>query len=298
LKILMIEIASPSHPFPLPPRDTESTEVICLNISSPSTGEGKGGGDLRYVINNTRGISVLFLVFAMLLMAAIGYIFSYLIPSKQKSVIFPIQSTQAFFIAQSGVEFAVRYAQDNNWTTTSALNANLNGFTTILGSGRFTLTYNSGNDTLTSIGEVPSASERRRISVSSFTSFLTQTQTLIIDPASPVPCWVITNQQVRFYIKNVGSSNITLSAFHATWTETKQTMIRWIQMDGSTRYSGNYQSDDPTAPFSINQAITPGQVVQVEVYWQHQRVSGNINIIFYDTIGESYAFNLNPTGSC
>ena len=65
---------------------------------------------------NSKGISVLFLVIAMMLMVTIGYVFSYLIPTKQKSVVFPIQSTQAFFIAQSGVEFAVRYRHDANST--------------------------------------------------------------------------------------------------------------------------------------------------------------------------------------
>jgi hypothetical protein len=126
---------------------------------------------------NSKGISVIFLIIAMLLMVIIGYIFSYLIPSKQKSVVFPIQSTQAFFIAQSGVEFAVRYANCNHWTTTALLN-NLNippNNTRNLGAGRFTLTYTNvapNLDTLVSVGEVPSNTERRRIAVSNFTSFL------------------------------------------------------------------------------------------------------------------------------
>ena len=64
-------------------------------------------------MNDTKGISVIFLVIAMLLMVTIGYVFSYSIPTKQKSVVFPIQSTQAFFLAQSGVEFAVQYAMTN-----------------------------------------------------------------------------------------------------------------------------------------------------------------------------------------
>ncbi len=123
---------------------------------------------------NPKGLSVLFLVIAMLLMVVIGYVFSYLIPTKQKSVIFPIQSNQAFFIAQSGVEFAVRYANGNGWTTTAQLDANINNLTRNLGSGRFTLTYNFATygDKLISVGEVPSGTERRRVSVSNFTSFL------------------------------------------------------------------------------------------------------------------------------
>jgi hypothetical protein len=126
------------------------------------------------VLMNSKGISVLFLVIAMMLMVTIGYVFSYIIPTKQRSVVFPIQSNQAFFIAQSGVEFAVRYAKDSGWTTKAALN-NLNNAANnarSLGSGRFTLTYASSNDTLTSIGEVPTGTQRRQIVVSNFTSLL------------------------------------------------------------------------------------------------------------------------------
>jgi len=122
--------------------------------------------------NNSKGISVIFLVVAMLLMVIIGYVFSYLIPTKQKSVVSPIQSTQAFFIAQSGAEFAIRYAKDNRWTTPTLLNANLNGVTRTLGSGSFSLAYSTATNTLTSAGQVPTGTERRRVAVSNFTGFL------------------------------------------------------------------------------------------------------------------------------
>lgn len=132
------------------------------------------GADGGTPLHNSKGISVLFLIIAMLLMVTIGYVFSYLIPAKQKSVIFPIQSNQAFFIAQSGVEFAVRYACGNGWTTTAALDANINNVQRNLGNGRFRLTYNFATygDKLISVGEVPTGTERRKIVVSNFTSFL------------------------------------------------------------------------------------------------------------------------------
>jgi hypothetical protein len=140
-------------------------------IITPPFDKGRLGGILR----NSRGLSVLFLIIAMLLMVTIGYVFSYLIPSKQKSVVFPIQSTQAFFIAQSGVEFAVKYAmtQVPPWTTTAQLNG-LDNMTRTLGAGRFILDYDSTNNRLISVGEVPIGTERRRIVVSNFnfTSFL------------------------------------------------------------------------------------------------------------------------------
>ncbi|NWF91290.1 MAG: hypothetical protein HXY46_00095 [Syntrophaceae bacterium] len=124
-------------------------------------------------VRNSKGISVLFLVIAMLLMVAIGYVFSYLISGKQKSDIFPIQSTQAYFIAQSGVEFAVKYACTRTppWTTPALLNG-LDSMTRSFGAGRFVLDYDSVNNRLICVGEVPTGTERRRIVVSNFTSSL------------------------------------------------------------------------------------------------------------------------------
>ncbi len=106
----------------------------------------------------------------MLLMVAIGYVFSYLIPTKQKSVALTISSNQAFFLAQSGVEFAVRYATDQGWSTPVQLNG-LDGMTRNLGSGTFIIDYDEPNDRLISRGQFPDVSERR-IVVSNLTSFL------------------------------------------------------------------------------------------------------------------------------
>ncbi len=119
---------------------------------------------------NSKGISVLFLVIAMMLMVSIGYVFSYLIPTKQKSVSLAVSSNQAFFLAQSGVEFAVRYATDQGWTTKPALNG-LDNMTRDLGRGRFILDYDEPNDRLISTGQIPNASVRR-IAINNFTSFL------------------------------------------------------------------------------------------------------------------------------
>jgi len=140
-------------------------------VITPPFDKGRLGGIL--VLTNSKGISVLFLIIAMLLMITIGYVFSYLIPTKQKSVVFPIQSTKAFFIAQSGVEFAVKYAilQTPPWTTPAQLNG-LDNMTRTLGAGRFILDYDSANNRLISVGEVPIGTQRRQIVVSSFTSFL------------------------------------------------------------------------------------------------------------------------------
>lgn len=245
---------------------------------------------------NSKGISVLFLIIAMLLMVTIGYVFSYLIPTKQRSISFVISSNQAFFIAQSGVEYAVRYASDQGWTTTALL-SNLNGITRSLGSGRFILTYNYATygDALISVGEIPTNTPRRSIRVSNFTSFLSQG--LIIDPGSPAPFWTTPNQTVRFFIKNVSGSNIILTAFSATWTESPSTRLREIDMAGAQKFFGNYRNGDPTQNFNRggnSQTILPNQVIRVDMNWLSNTVTGNIVIIFYTATGQGYTFTLNP----
>ena len=104
-------------------------------------------------LGNSKGISVLLLLVAMLLMMTMGYVLTYLIPAKQKSVAFPIYSTQAFFLAQSGVEYAFSHAIVNGFS-----DLNPPGVQRDLGNGRFTISYD-GN-TLTSVGEIPNLSQR------------------------------------------------------------------------------------------------------------------------------------------
>jgi hypothetical protein len=160
------------HPKSMKIENPPSSPSVKGGITTPPFSKGRLGG--IFFLTNIKGISVIFLVIAMLLMVTIGYVFSYLIPTKQKSVVFPIQSTQAFFLAQSGVEFAVRYAKDQGWTTKAQL-AGLTGMTKTFGAGSFTLTYTNtapNLDTLTSVGQVPAGTERRRIVVSNLTSFL------------------------------------------------------------------------------------------------------------------------------
>lgn len=234
---------------------------------------------------------------AMMMMVTTGYVLSYLIPTKQKSVIFPLLSTQAFFLAQSGVEFGVRYAQDNHWTTMTLLNNNVNGLTRNLGSGRFILTYHYATygDTLISVGEVPTNTPRRSIRISNFTSFL-QTQVLIIDPGSPAPAWFNPRTVARFFIRNTGTSNVTLTSFSASWDEPPNRQLIGITMTlgatANTVFAGAYDAGLRNfTPGGNSQIIGPNQVLQVDVLWnQNIRPSNSIRIYFYDTNGNPYTF--------
>ncbi len=261
---------------------------------------------------NSKGISILFLLIAMLLMVTIGYVFSYLIPTKQKSLSLAIHSTQAFYIAQSGVEFAVRFATENNWTTPALLLSNLNSppnNTRNLGPGRFILTYSNtppNLDTLSSIGEVPIGTERRRISVSNFTSFLAQ-QGLILwiePPAYPAPCWFGGgNRRIRFFIKNTGGSSITLNRFSASWsTPPNNRAINRIVIGTNVVFLGTYaypNCDPCIRNFGNTQTVNANQVLSVLITW-NLNIGGQLPVVvtFYDISGNPYPMTLQPAASC
>jgi hypothetical protein len=273
--------------------------------SLPEAGKGRRGGILTsYLLKNSKGISILFLIVALLLMVTIGYVLSYLIPTKQKSMILPIRSDQAFFIAQSGVEYGIRYGADRGWrgTTDSGVfdlsHLNDSGVNQRnLGNGKFTVNYSSGTNVLTSTGEITNDTEKRIIRVSNFTQFLR----LIFDPASSAPCWSLGTRRTEFYIKNVRGNDVTLTAFYASWTQGNPARrITTISMDGNQKYSGTYYSGDPQTNFNggNSQTITPNQAITVRIDW-NANISNDANMIitFYTAAGESYIFNLDPEGN-
>jgi len=251
----------------------------------------------------------------MLLMVTMGYVLTYLLPTKQKSVIFSIHSNQAFFIAQSGVEYAIRYSSNQGWRTA----ATLVGLNTPpvnqrnLGNGRFTINYDNITDTLTSTGEITGATQRRIVKVANLTQFL---NVLILDPASPVPCRnppvppptpPPIARRARFYIKYVGTNSVTLNAFSATWiangANRRLTDIymftggAWVQ-----KYTGTYASGGGSVNFNLggsSQTIAPNEVIPVLTFWNFNLNNANArNIIFtfLTPLGDPYVFHLDPEG--
>ena len=271
----------------------------------PSSSFIKGGmtppffkGRLGGILCNSKGISVLFLVIAMMLMVTIGYVFSYLIPTKQKSVRFPIYSTQAFFIAQSGVEYAIRYASDRGWrgTTDGVYDLTLLNGSYPMGNGTFTLSYSPPpTNTLTSTGQITGSSENRVVQVTNFTPFLR----LIFNPGSAAPRWTQGTRRARFFFRNVRGTNITLTGFAASWNSGVTRTITDITLDGNWRWNnGNYSSDpdlSPTQPFNGgSETVVPNEVITVVVYWSGNTNAQDIIIKFFTAAGEGYTFNLDP----
>ena len=265
----------------------------------------------QHSLLDSKGISVLFLVIALSLMMGIGYVFSYLIPTKQKSVRFAIYSNQAFYIAQSGVEFAIRYATaDQGWrraTDNGIFDINrLNGISRTLGNGTFTLAYNNASgDILTSTGQITGSSETRVIRVSNFGDFLRLVFT------TPAPAFTSGTQRARFYAINVRVPNVTLQSFSASWTAQNNRTITAIYFNGTAaanqRYSGAYVNGSPAVNFNLNgnnytiSPTPPGASTSIYIYWSaNLGTNSNITVTFYSGTlgtGDTYAFDLDSAGN-
>lgn len=267
----------------------------------------------KFNLMNSKGISVIFLVIAMLLMIIIGYVFSYLIPTKQKSVRLQIYSPQAFFIAQSGVEFAIRYCSDQGWRgATDGTPARLDidrlndagNNQRNLGNGSFTINYNTGTNILTSTGQITGSSENRVVRVSNFSPFL---RLLFVTSPWPYrnPYWSTGSSRARFYIRNERSTTVVLNSFSASWTQNNpQRTISRVYIGSTEKFRGTYNNGSgitnfnrpwPFGPFTYT--LTPGTVYLVEIRWSNNVNNGrNIVITFYDTAGTGYTFNLDSAG--
>ena len=242
-------------------------------------------------------------------MVTICYVLSYLIPTKQKSVKFPIYSTQAFYLAQSGMEYGVRYCSDQGWrgaTDSGRLDydrlndSSVNQQNIVLGKvdGKFTIDYDTGAGVLTSTGEVNNSTEKRIVRVSNFPQFLRLTFT-------SSPCWIsgYPNQRAQFNIKRWRSNEVILTAFSASWQQDGTARnITTILIGATPRFSGTYVNGSGIASFTGGSQSVDTTPVTVEIHWDQTMISPrNIIITFYTAAGaatgEGYTFHLDPQGN-
>jgi hypothetical protein len=238
-------------------------------------------------------------------MITVGYALSYLIPVKQKSTQFPIYSTQVFYIAQSGMDYGVRYCSDQGWrgaTDTGRLDydrlndVGVNQRNVVIGkvNGKFTIDYDTGANRLTSTGEMNTSTEKRIVRVSNFNQFLRLTFT-------SSPCWIsgYSNQRAEFDIRRWRSAGVTLTAFSATWQQGGTARnITTVRFGNNTRFSGSYANGSGIRNFNGgNQSVGTGGIT-VEIRWNATMTNPrNIVITFYTAAGVGYAFNLDPAGN-
>ena len=96
-----------------------------------------------------KGVTLITLIIAITIFSVFITVFSYIMIAKHESEPLYVQSTQAYAVAQAGIEYGRRYAADNGYWDPSLLGNRS------FGDGSFTLAYSSvGAGTLTSTGRV------------------------------------------------------------------------------------------------------------------------------------------------
>jgi hypothetical protein len=267
-------------------------------------------GCLRY-IRDHRGVSIIALIIIMMVLGSLGYVFSALIATKQYSMGMAAPSQQAFYIANSGIEYGIRYASERGWT--GAALSGLDGMAVNLGQGQFTLDYNGTADTLSSAGQV--SASQREAALENFTSFVSNIQCMelvsSIDPPSisGIPaCTYQSNRYVRFYIRNICSSQptITLTDFSATWNPASRVLQR-VWFDGALKFQGGYNSGDPWMAFNRGGSSQDVDTccgaqyegVQVLVRFNNVLADNTTFILqFRDANGDVYTFSLGDPPNC
>ncbi len=270
---------------------------------------------LRYLTDN-RGVSIIALVVIMLVLGSLGYVFSSLIATKQYSMGMIAPSQQAFYVANSGIEYAIRYASERGWATGPDLD-NLDGMVVNVGQGQFLLDYDEPADTLSSTGEVSDA--EREVALENLASFVSDIQCIeLVTSIDPPPITGIPsctydqkkNTFVRFYIRNICSSQptITLTHLQATWNPAKKEKVDRIWFDGVLKFRGKYKSGKPWVAFNRggnsqdvdNCHGVQYQGVEVQVRFNKKLKDNNTTFVFQfrDTNGEEYTFDLADPPNC
>ena len=96
---------------------------------------------LQQRISDNKGLSLVAVVIVMLIAASLALVLASFMSSGNIAAITDMQSEQAFYIGQAGMEWYLEQLQnDNNWNSAPAVKTNQ-----AFGAGTFTITYSSNS---------------------------------------------------------------------------------------------------------------------------------------------------------
>jgi len=232
------------------------------------------------------GISVVAIVIVLLFMSALGFVFSSLIITKQKSAHLPLKSAQAFYAAQAGIEYAIRYACDwEDFDPNSSFSA-----TNSLETGSFSVTYDPVEQNITSTGTAGTAT--RVISLASFPLYVAGGGiTLDPDPENLPYQDPAQGEQKNICVPTLNNYDYDIYIFRIDLAKEggKQARLDQIRLGDTTVWSGNKvdvstNPDSPT-PFPFNQVtyytMAPGESLDRIEVRATAEVSGTWHLTFH-----------------
>ena len=232
------------------------------------------------------GISFVTSILDQFLMSSLGFVFSSLIITKQKSAHLPFRSTQAFYAAQAGIEYAIRYACDwEDFEPNSSFSV-----TNSLETGSFSVTYDPVEQNIISTGTAGTAT--RVITLASFPLYVAGGGiTLDPDPENPPYQDPAQGEQKNICIPTLNNYDYDIYIFQIDLAKEggKAASLDQIRLGGTTVWTGNKvdvstNPDSPT-PFPFNQVpyytMAPGgSLDRIEVQAK-AKVSGTWHLTFH-----------------
>src|SRR4030067_3480556 len=95
-------------------------------------------------LKNQSGVSLIAAIFIIVILAFMGMVFLTLFTVTSSTSINELQSTQALYVAEGGIERSIRYFTSPTLTEREAC-ASISAANTSLGSGQFSLTIEAGS---------------------------------------------------------------------------------------------------------------------------------------------------------
>ena len=129
-----------------------------------------------------KGVTLITLIIAITIFSVFITVFSYVMIAKHESEPLYVHSTQAYAVAQAGIEYGIRYAMDETGFLADPTNSTYFPKNQAFGDGSFNLVYNNSNNTLTSTGIVGVA--EREIILQRFRAWVAG-QPISLDPSDP-----------------------------------------------------------------------------------------------------------------
>jgi type II secretory pathway pseudopilin PulG len=235
------------------------------------------------------GVSVVALIIVLLLLSALGVVFSSLIITKQKSAQLLLKSAQSFYLAQAGIGYAIRYTAEH-YGDFQADPASVFPVTKTVGAGSFNITYNEGENNITSTGMAGTA--KRVIILASFRSYLASPQGITLASGTPPYQGTGTGgDNKNIYIPAENNYDYDVYVFRMDLAKEGGNTARMnvITLGNSTVWTGNKvevsSNPDMPTPFPFNQVayytMAPGVLLDRIQVQATSEVSGTWHLTFH-----------------
>ena len=200
-----------------------------------------------------RGVILIALMIAMVVIAVLIAALSSINVTRFLSGPLYVKSTQAFYVAQAGAEYGLRYATDNISSFCAdpvVLFSSLGPIS--FGNGTFTLSYDTGLKRLTAVGQTGDA--KRSVTIDSFDSFLPSCGLIILDPAlTPYRSGTGTNTRAYYQTINNASCTLRITSIGLAKSNGAQAQVSQLYFASTRVWNNNvWISTDQSTPTVLN----------------------------------------------